>query len=78
MTLTAEIDSLVLEHLRAIRADIADLKREVSGNSIQLSALGQQVAGLSVAVYGGKSDLDEVKRRIDRIERRLELNDATH
>lgn len=78
MTLTADIDSLVLEHLRAIRADIADLKREVSGNSIQLSALGQQVAGLSVAVYGGKSDLDEVKRRIDRIERRLELNDATH
>ena len=76
--MTADIDSLVLEHLRAIRADIADLKREVSGNSIQLSALGQQVAGLSVAVYGGKSDLDEVKRRIDRIERRLELNDATH
>jgi hypothetical protein len=76
--LTAEIDSLVLEHLRAIRADIADLKREVSGNSIQLSALGQQVAGLSVAVYGGKSDMDEVKRRIDRIERRLELNDPHH
>ena len=76
--MTAEIDSLVLEHLRAIRADIADLKREVSGNSIQLSALGQQVAGLSVAVYGGKSDMDEVKRRIDRLERRLELNDPHH
>lgn len=76
--MTAEIDSLVLEHLRAIRADIADLKREVSGNSVQLSALGQQVAGLSVAVYGGKSDMDEVKRRIDRIERRLELNDPHH
>ena len=76
--MTTEIDSLVLEHLRAIRADIADLKREVAGNSIQLSALGQQVAGLSVAVYGGKSDMDEVKRRIDRIERRLELNDPAH
>jgi predicted nucleic acid-binding Zn-ribbon protein len=76
--MTAEIDSLVLEHLRAIRADLADLKREVSGNSIQLSALGQQVAGLAVAVYSGKSDLDEVKRRIDRIERRLDLNDPHH
>lgn len=49
--MTAEIDSLVLEHLRAIRADLADLKREVASNSIQLSALGQQVAGLAVAVY---------------------------
>ena len=76
--MTAELNSLVLEHLRAIRADIADLKREVAGNSIQLSALGQQVAGLSVAVYGGKSDMDEVKRRIDRIERRLELTDPAH
>ena len=76
--MTTEIDSLVLEHLRAIRADIADLKREVAGNSIQLSALGQQVAGLAVAVYAGKSDMDEVKRRIDRIERRLELNDPAH
>ena len=55
--MTAEIDSLVLEHLRAIRADIA---------------------GLSVAVYGSKSDLDDVKRRIDRIERRLDLTDPAH
>ena len=76
--MTAELNSLVLEHLRAIRADIADLKREVAGNSIQLSALGQQVAGLAVAVYGGKSDMDEVKRRIDRLERRLELTDPAH
>lgn len=76
--MTAEIDSLVLEHLRAIRADIADLKREVSGNSIQLSAIGQQLGALTTAVYGGKSDMDEVKRRIDRIERRLELNDPHH
>ena len=76
--MTAEIDSLVLEHLRAIRADIADLKREVAGNSIQLSAMGQQLGALTTAVYGGKSDMDEVKRRIDRIERRLELTDPAH
>jgi hypothetical protein len=76
--MTAEIDSLVLEHLRAIRADIADLKDRMTGVEVQLSALGQQVAGLSVAVYGGKSDMDTVKRRLDRIERRLELNDPAH
>ena len=76
--MTAEIDSLVLEHLRAIRADIADLKDRMTGVEVQLSALGQQVAGLAVAVYSGKSDMDTVKRRLDRIERRLELNDPTH
>jgi hypothetical protein len=73
--MTAEIENLVLEQLRAIRADIADLKREVTGNSVQLSAMGQQLAGLTAAVYGGKGDVDELKRRVERIERRLELTD---
>jgi hypothetical protein len=49
--MTAEIESLVLEHLRAIRADLADLKREVTGNSVELSAVGQQLARLTAAVY---------------------------
>lgn len=74
--MTAEIESLVLEQLRAIRADIADIKREVTANSLQLSAMGQQLAGLTAAVYGSKSDIDELKRRIERIETRLELQDA--
>jgi hypothetical protein len=73
--MTAEIESLVLEHLRAIRADIADLKREVTSNSVQLSAMGQQLAGLTTAVYGSKSDLDDLKRRMERVERRLELTE---
>jgi len=74
--MTAEIESLVLEHLRAIRSDLADLKREVTGNSVQLSAVGQQLAGLTAAVYASKSDVDELKRRMDRVERRLELADT--
>ena len=74
--MTEHVDSLVLELLRAIRADIADLKRDVTGNTVQIAALGQQVAGLSVAVYGGKSDLEDVKRRIEHLERRLELHDV--
>jgi len=74
--MTDNVENLVLELLRAIRADIADLKRDVVGNTVQIAALGQQVAGLSVAVYGGKSDLEDVKRRIEHLERRLELRDA--
>ena len=70
------VENLVLELLRAIRADIAELKRDVVGNTVQIAALGQQVAGLSVAVYGGKSDLEDVKRRIEHLERRLELRDV--
>lgn len=74
--MTDNVENLVLELLRAIRADIADLKRDVVGNTVQIAALGQQVAGLSVAVYGGKSDLEDVKRRVEHLERRLELHDV--
>jgi len=70
--MTNHVDNLVLELLRAIRADIADLKRELMNNSVQIAALGQQVSGLSMAVYGGRNDLEEAKRRIDRLEQRLE------
>ncbi len=74
--MTDNVENLVLELLRSIRADIADLKRDVIGNTVQIAALGQQVAGLSVAVYGGKSDLEDVKRRVEHLERRLELHDV--
>jgi|APTNR8051073442_1049403.scaffolds.fasta_scaffold04918_3 predicted nucleic acid-binding Zn-ribbon protein len=74
--MTEHVDSLVLELLRAIRADIADLKRDVTGNTVQIAALGQQLAGLTTAVYSGKSDLEDMKRRVERLERRLELRDS--
>lgn len=71
-----EPDNLVLEILRAIRADIADLKTETASNSVQIAAMGQQLAGLTAAVYGSKSDIEDIKRRLGRIEQRLELADA--
>jgi hypothetical protein len=37
--------------------------------------MGQQLAGLTAAVYGSKSDVDDIKRRLERLERRLERHD---
>ena len=74
--MTDDVESLVLEHLRAIRTDVTGLKNEVATTNLQLSAMGQQIGALTTAVYSGKSELDELKRRIERIERRLELQDS--
>jgi hypothetical protein len=62
--MTAEIEKLVLEHPRAIRADIADIKREVTANSLQLSAMGQQLAGLTAASDGSSSDVVAIRHRL--------------
>ena len=78
MTDLHNVESLVLEHLRAIRADLADVKREVANNSLQIGLLGQQIGALTTAVYTGKSDVDDFRRRLERIERRLDLVETPH
>ena len=74
--MTADIENPILEHLRAIRAGIAELKREAAATHVQVGAIGQQLGALTTAVYSGKSEADELRRRIERIERRLDLSDA--
>jgi hypothetical protein len=73
----ADLENPVLEHLRVIGADSAALKSDVNEIKVQQTAMGQQLAGLTTAVYGGQGRLDKIENRLDRIERRLELHDAT-
>jgi hypothetical protein len=70
-----DVDTLVLEQLRAIRADIAELKRHAESTNVQLASMGLQIGALTTAVYGGRSDIEEPRRRLHRVERRLELAD---
>jgi hypothetical protein len=55
--MTADIENLVREHLRAIRTDVADVKERLGRAELGLSTLGQQVGALTTAVYFGRSEL---------------------
>ncbi|QVL49627.1 MAG: hypothetical protein KFB96_03730 [Thiocapsa sp.] len=81
--MSAEIDSLVLEHLRHIRArvdqiaeDVGDLKHRMTSLEGTMSLVKREVA------YGDETDarhqvsLDRLSERIARIERRLDLGDS--
>lgn len=68
-----DVDNRVLEQLRAIRADSAELKRHAESTNVQLTSMGQQIGALTTAVYGSRVDVDELRRRLDRVERRLAL-----
>ena len=59
----------VLEHLRAIRADLAGLRTDMREVKVPLGILEQQYASLS-------RRLDLVCEGVERIERRLELTPA--
>jgi hypothetical protein len=74
-----DVENLVLEHLRALRNAVTTLTRRVDDGfaqvNIRLSAVEQQLTGLTTAVYGGHSRINDLERRVERIERRLELHD---
>ena len=62
-------DNIILEHLRAIRTNVDRLVDDMHEVKQRLGFLENQYASLS-------NRLDRMDLRIERIERRLELQDA--
>jgi hypothetical protein len=58
-----DTDNLVLGHLHAIRATLDDHRRRLAGIQTELASLGQQVGGLTTAVYSGRLGVERPKPR---------------
>jgi hypothetical protein len=71
----ANTDNLVLEHLRPIRSDIARLANRMETMSVELTAIRQHLGGVVTIQDHDHGDIAEIKSRLDRIERRLELTE---
>ena len=76
------IANLVFEHLKAIRADVQDLKADNRDIKMRLSAVGHSLASVVLGLGEGYSSnarqqaaIDRMNQRILRIEKRLELAD---
>jgi hypothetical protein len=77
-----ETPNIVLEHLRAIRADLHDMRSRIDVSSDRLEPIELSMVGLrrdqagdaeNVAYLGAR--IDKLNDEIDRIKRRLELID---
>jgi len=76
-------NELIYETLKALRDDVRDLRgrierveSELLAVKGQLSALTQSVGALVHADFNRDSELTALRQRVERIERRLELNDG--
>jgi len=76
-------NNLVLEHLRAIRAefggfrvDIHDVKGRLTALEVSVANLRTEMANLHGDFAGQSGRIDRVENRLERIERRLGLLDA--
>ncbi|MGE0700373.1 MAG: hypothetical protein AB7O57_14845 [Hyphomicrobiaceae bacterium] len=74
--MATEPDSLVLEHLRAIRSDIADARRRIGNIEQELVSQGRLLAILVEGQASGRARFAELEQRLDRIDKRLGLIDA--
>ena len=72
-------EPLVIELLRAVRADVAEMRSEQHEQRVRLAAIERHLAHLERdgadfrAEIGGR--FDRIHDRLDRIERRLDLSD---
>ena len=68
-----ETGNIVLEHLRAIRGDIATIKDDMRGLKAEMTSIRQHMAAAMTLQEHDHTDIAVIKTRLDRIERRLEL-----
>lgn len=77
----AEIDNIILEHLKrmqaemaAIRHDTAEIKSRLGSIETGLARIGQTEASNYAEIIENRHMFDRLADRVDRIEKRLELS----
>ena len=70
-----EPTNIVLEHLRRIDRKVDDLAGDMRMVILRLGSIESHFGGLSISDVGQNAEIDRIKQRLDRVERRLELTD---
>jgi len=69
----AEPDDIVLEHLRAIRADLGEIKQRMTALEDRMEVMGTKLGGLTHVTIAGFGSvvhrLDGIEERVSRLER---------
>ncbi len=71
----SNVENLILEHLRAIRGVQNEHSERLVRMELRLSVMEQTLGSLYALSGSDRESMNGVIRRIERIERRLELSD---
>ncbi|MDQ2080766.1 hypothetical protein RA307_11295 [Xanthobacteraceae bacterium Astr-EGSB] len=73
--MTVEPDNLVLEHLRTIGGELAEMGDWMHTTSAEMTAIRQHLTGVVTIQEHDHGNIAAIKGHLDRIERRLDLVD---
>ena len=71
-----EIQSLVLPILRDLQARLGRMAGRMTNLELRMTAQEQHLGGLLMSLPAGHDRIDDLSRRVERVERRLELADS--
>jgi hypothetical protein len=69
------MENIVLEHLRHIRATVDGIAADLRRTNAHVSALEFGHGSMAVSHADQNVEIDRLKERLDRVERRLDLRD---
>lgn len=73
-----EPDNIVLEHLRAIRGDLGQIKTSLNSLTRRVDTMQSELALMHRKMADFAMEMSQITDRLDHIERRLDLADADH
>ena len=74
--MTEDTTNIVLEHLRHIRGVVDDIRAEMKHFIMRMGLAERNIVSLHVADASQNVEIDRIKERLERIERRLELTET--
>jgi hypothetical protein len=74
--MTGDIENLILEHLRAIRADVADIKADIRDLKESQIGIREEIQALRRDALRQERTIAHVQVDLDRVQARLNLRDA--
>ncbi|WP_174296564.1 hypothetical protein [Sphingomonas bacterium] len=76
--MTDDRSQMMFDILLGIQKDLGQIKRDIFSLNLRVSALEDHFRGTLTTLYGIQGDVGDLKMRVDRIDRRLGLNEAEH
>lgn len=70
-----EAPNIVLEYLRRIDRKVDTVIDDVRSLNLRMGSIEHHLSGVHASDVDQTSEIDRLKRRVDKIERRLELNE---